>query len=146
GAALWSPLGGGFLTGKYRQSDEGRLKGLGVLIHTEKSARETTILDAVLAVAGELAVPPAHVAIAWLLHKAARSTTALIPILGPRTRAQFDGTMGALDVRLSDGQVSRLDVASAVALGVPYEVIEGSAARLVGGRRDALEVPRLPVA
>ena len=37
GAALWSPLGGGFLTGKYRLSDKGRLNTrLGVLVHTEK--------------------------------------------------------------------------------------------------------------
>ena len=69
GAALWSPLGGGFLTGKYRSSDEGRLKGLGMLVHTEKTARETAILDVVLAVAKEVDVSPTEVAIAWLLHK-----------------------------------------------------------------------------
>ena len=41
GGALWSPLGGGFLTGKYRNSDEGRKKELGMLVHSESSARET---------------------------------------------------------------------------------------------------------
>jgi aryl-alcohol dehydrogenase-like predicted oxidoreductase len=51
GAALWSPLGGGFLTGKYRAREEGRLQQLGILIHSEKTARETAILDAVLSVA-----------------------------------------------------------------------------------------------
>lgn len=147
GATLWSPLGGGFLTGKYRESDEGRLKGLGgVLIHTEKSARETAILDAVLAVAGELDVPPAHVAIAWMLHRAARSTTALVPILGPRTRAQLDGTLGALALQLSQVQVERLESASAVALGVPHAVAQGSAARMAGGHIDALLRPAVPVA
>lgn len=145
GATAWSPLGGGFLTGKYRNSDEGRLKGLGVLIHTEKSARETAILDTVLAVAGELGASPTQVAIAWLRQKAARSTSGLIPILGPRTREQFDATIGALALTLSADQVSRLDGASAVALGVPHEQINGGAAALAGGKPE-LFVPRaLPV-
>jgi aryl-alcohol dehydrogenase-like predicted oxidoreductase len=71
GVTLWSPLGGGFLTGKYRSSDEGRLKGLGVLVHTEKNPREKAILNSVLAVGSELGVSPIHVAIGWLRHKAA---------------------------------------------------------------------------
>ncbi|MGY2288663.1 aldo/keto reductase [Pseudomonas sp. SDO528_S397] len=123
-ATLWSPLGGGFLTGKYRHAaDDNRASKLGMLVHGEKSARETAVLDTLLAVAGELNVPPAHVAIAWLREKARRSTTALIPILGPRTRAQFEATLGALAVQLSDEQVTRLNGASAVPLGVPHEMI-----------------------
>eukprot|EP01132_Coremiostelium_polycephalum_P022489 gene22489-26696_t len=102
-ATLWSPLGGGFLTGKYRNSqDDTRASKLGILVHAEKSARETAVLDTLLA---------------------RRSTTALIPILGPRTREQLDGTLGALNVQLSAEQVARLDTASAIALGVPHEMI-----------------------
>ena len=146
GAALWSPLGGGFLTGKYRQSDEGRLKGLGGrLVHTEKTARETAILDAVLAVAGELGATPTHVAIAWLLHRAAGSTTALVPILGPRTRAQLDATLGALSLTLSPAQVARLDEASAVPLGVPHAMNREYAARVAGGNPELLVRPAIPV-
>src|SRR5258706_2879247 len=127
GAALWSPLGGGFLTGKYRASDEGRLRTrLGRLVHTEKTARETALLDAVLAVAGEAGASPTEVAIAWLLRQAAKSTTAVIPILGPRTREQLDGTLGALDLTLSEDQIARLDALSAVPLGTPPEQISGS--------------------
>lgn len=146
GAALWSPLGGGFLTGKYRKGDEGRLQGLGMLVHTEKTGRETSILDAVLAVGEEADAPPAHVAIAWLLDKASRSTTALIPILGPRTRDQLDGTLGALDVKLSREQVERLDSASAIPLGVPHEQMRDSAQRLTGGKAELLDLPAVPVA
>ncbi len=145
-AALWSPLGGGFLTGKYRSSDEGRLKQLGMLVHTEKTPRETAILDAVLAVAGKVDVSPTHVAIAWLLHKAARSATSLIPILGPRTLEQLDGTLGALDVTLSQEQVARLDAASAIPLGVPHEFLKGNAPRITGGKVELLDFPRIPVA
>ena len=146
GAALWSPLGGGFLTGKYRNSDEGRLKGLGVLIHTEKSARETAILDAVLAVAEETGAPATHIAIAWMLQKSRASTTALIPILGPRTREQLDGTLGALSVTLSSEQIARLDAASAIPLGVPHELNNANADRLLGGKSDVFDAPIIPTA
>ncbi|MCK8688109.1 aldo/keto reductase, partial [Pseudomonas umsongensis] len=85
-ATLWSPLGGGFLTGKYRTGDgDNRASKLGMLVHAEKSARETALLDTLLAVATELGASPTHVAIAWLREQARRSTTTLIPILGSRT-------------------------------------------------------------
>jgi aryl-alcohol dehydrogenase-like predicted oxidoreductase len=147
GAALWSPLGGGFLTGKYRTSDQGRINSLlARLVHTEKTARETAILDTVLGVAKEVAASPTEVAIAWLLHKAAKSTTSLIPILGSRTREQLDGTLGALDVKLSPQQIERLDEASAIPLGTPHEQINGSAASIAGGKPELLDRPSIPVA
>ncbi len=147
GVPLWSPLGGGFLTGKYRLSDEGRINSrLAVLVHAEKSVRETAILDAVLAIAKELGVSATEVAIAWLLHRAARSTTSLIPILGSRTRDQLDSTLGALDVKLSSEQSARLDATSAIPLGTPHEQINGSAARIAGGKPELLDMPAVPVA
>ncbi|MEL3892760.1 aldo/keto reductase [Ferrovibrio sp. MS7] len=147
GAALWSPLGGGFLTGKYREQQEAsRLTKLGMLVHTEKSARETALLDAVLAVAAEVGAPATHVAIAWLRAKAARSSTSLIPILGPRTRAHLDGTLGALSLQLDAAQVAALDAVSAVPLGVPHEQLQASLPRLAGGVLDKLDLPALPVA
>lgn len=147
GAALWSPLAGGFLSGKYRASNEGRVNTrLARLVHSEKTARETAILDAVLAIAKEVGASPTEVAIAWLLHKAAKSTTSLIPILGPRTPEQLDGTLGALDVKLSPTQIGRLDEASAISMGTPHEQINGSAGAIAGGKPELLQVPVIPVA
>lgn len=144
-ATLWSPLGGGFLTGKYRNSEgDNRANKLGVLIHAEKSARETALLDTLIDVAAELDASPTHVAIAWLREKASRSTTALIPILGSRTREQLDATLGALNVQLSAEQVARLDGVSEVAQGVPHESIAGSFVRFSGGQ--VLDLPIVPVA
>lgn len=144
-ATLWSPLGGGFLTGKYRTSEaDTRATKLGMLVHAEKSARETALLDTLLAVATELAASPTHVAIAWLREKARRSTTALIPILGSRTREQLDATLGALDVQLNADQLTRLDGVSAVAMGVPHESIAGSFSRFTGA--ETLDLPIIPVA
>src|SRR5918995_3364786 len=143
GAALWSPLGGGFLTGKYRIGAEGRINSfLARLVHTEKTARETAILDAVMAIAKEIDRSSTEVALAWILHKARLSTTALIPILGPRTCEQLAGTLTALEVNLSQEQIDRLDEASQIALGTPHEQIHGSAAAIAGGKPELLE-PRV---
>ncbi|MDC0675130.1 aldo/keto reductase [Nannocystis radixulma] len=146
GAALWSPLGGGFLTGKYRTSDEGRLTGLGMLVHTEKTARETAILDAVVAVAAEAGVAPIQVALAWSLARGAASTTALVPILGPRTREQLDAALAALELTLSPAQLARLDDASAISLGTPHQQVLASRARIAGGQLERLDRPVIPVA
>ena len=146
GAALWSPLGGGFLTGKYRASEEGRINSvLARLVHTEKTARETAILDAVLSIGREAGASPGGVAIAWLLDKARRSTTALIPILGPRTPEQLAGSLSALDLALTQEQIMRLDEASAVSLGTPHEQIQGSGADIAGGSPELLDPPIVPV-
>ncbi|MCL6407116.1 aldo/keto reductase [Dickeya dadantii] len=142
-ATLWSPLGGGLLTGKYRHSSEGRLQGFGGrLVHIE---RDTTLLDEVIAVSQEQQRQPLHIAIAWLRQKAAHSSTSLIPILGSRTLNQLDDTLVALEVTLSDEQMARLDNASAVSLGTPHDQIAGSLPRAQGGdtaRIAALRPPR----
>jgi aryl-alcohol dehydrogenase-like predicted oxidoreductase len=50
-------------------------------------------------------MPPADVALAWLLHQPAVTA----PIIGPRTMEQFEGSLTALDVTLDDDQLGRLD-------------------------------------
>jgi aryl-alcohol dehydrogenase-like predicted oxidoreductase len=136
-AMAWSPLGGGLLTGKYRQGESGRAQGLGVVIHGESDARKTATLDAVLAIAEELGASAGQVAIAWVLHK---GTT--LPILGPRTPQQLADNLGALALNLSPEQVARLDTASAISLGFPHDIVAGSANSLFGGQVDRVERPR----
>lgn len=141
-ATLWSPLGGGLLTGKYRHSNAGRLLGFaGKLVHTEQ---DTTLLDEVIAVAQEHHAQPLHIAIAWLRHKAANSLTSLIPILGSRTVAQLNDTLAALDVTLSDEQMARLDKVSAITLGTPHDQIANTLARAQGGDSTRIIAPQLP--
>ncbi|MFC3938922.1 oxidoreductase [Pseudomonas gingeri NCPPB 3146 = LMG 5327] len=144
GATLWSPLGGGLLTGKYRESSENtRASKLGRLIHVEKTARDSALIDTLLAVASESGATATHVAIAWLREQAKRSTTSLIPILGPRTREQLDGTLGALQVRLSPEHLARLDEVSSVALGVPHAIIAEAVGRYRGS--EPFDLPVVPV-
>lgn len=121
GTLLWSPLGGGLLTGKYRTGSEGRLTTLQRVIQREDTKQKTAVLDAVLAVAGELAVPPSQVAIAWLRARASRAATTVLPIIGPRTHEQLTDYLAALDVQLTDAQYDRLAKVSAPVLGVPHD-------------------------
>lgn len=149
GVALWSPLGGGLLSGKYRKGEEGRLTTWGRLVHQEDSAQKAAILDTVLDVAKETGATAAQVAIAWLRHEADRSTTALIPVLGPRTRAQLDDTLAALEVKLTDEQARRLTEASAVPLGFPHEFfVKNTSSGVLTGGEDygRIQRPRVPVA
>ncbi|TRW78543.1 aldo/keto reductase [Mycolicibacterium sp. 018/SC-01/001] len=120
GAALWSPLGGGLLTGKYRSGGTGRLQAWNRVIHTDDDPHKAAVVDAVLAAADELAVPAAQVAIAWLLERSRRSSTGIVPIIGPRTVDQLDNYLAALDVDLG-AHYESLDEVSRIGLGQPQE-------------------------
>jgi aryl-alcohol dehydrogenase-like predicted oxidoreductase len=146
GAALWSPLGGGLLTGKYRRSTEGRLSDLGAVIHTESTDQKTAVVDAVLAIAEETGLTPAQVSVAWVRERAARFATSLVPIIGPRNLVQLDSYLGALDVQLTPQQFVRLSDVSEAPLGVPHEAIAGSLGGIQGGDSSRLIPPAAPVA
>jgi aryl-alcohol dehydrogenase-like predicted oxidoreductase len=65
----------------------------------------------VRAVAAELGVPPARVALAWLLHRAEVTSV----VVGASSLAQLDDNLAAADVTLDARQLATLDAASAVA-------------------------------
>jgi aryl-alcohol dehydrogenase-like predicted oxidoreductase len=145
GAALWSPLAGGLLTGKYRGSDAGRLSAWGRLVHTETTAQKTATVDAVLEIAAELGTAPAQVAIAWLRERAARAATTLVTIIGPRDTRQLGDYLGALDVELTDEHFTRLSEVSAVARGMPHDIIAERQDTLLGGDASQVIRPAVPV-
>lgn len=121
GITLYSPLGGGLLTGKYRKSDEGRLTTLGTVIHREDTPQKSLILDTVLDVAHQIGVTPSQVATAWELERGRRLHTPAIPIIGPRTSAQLDDYLQALDIRLDVVHFNELCDVSAPKLGEPHD-------------------------
>ena len=109
GIVTWSPLGGGMLTGKYRQGEKGRAEGFGGRVfQPENSPQRTQILDTVLNIAGELGVSAGQVAIAWA------GTHGSIPIIGPRSLVQLTDNLGALSLELSAEHISRLDAVSSL--------------------------------
>ncbi len=114
GISAWSPLGGGFLSGKYRYdgkgaSGEGRLSipGTSGLSLTE---REWGILEPLGEVADELGVSMAQVAINW----AATQPGIASAIVGASSVTQLDASIAAMDVELPAELRARLDAASAV--------------------------------
>lgn len=110
GVTTWSPLGGGMLTGKYRQGTKGRAEGFGGRVfQAENSQQRSDILDTVIAIADELNISPSQVAIAWA---GSHGTT---PIIGPRSLAQLNDNLSALSVNLSSEQLARLDKISNIA-------------------------------
>jgi aryl-alcohol dehydrogenase-like predicted oxidoreductase len=138
GAALWSPLGGGTLTGKYRAGSEGRLTEWNRLVHAEDGPVKAAAIDAVLAAADELGVPPARVAVAWLLERGRRSSTGVVPVIGPRTVDQLDDYLAALDVDLGPEVYERLDQVSRIGLGQPHEMNADRRTTVLGGEKFRL--------
>ncbi len=143
---LWSPLGGGLLTGKYRRSTDGRLTDLGGVIHTESTPQKTAVVDAVIEIAEEAGRPPAQVATAWVNERASRASTPTIPVIGPRNVAQLEDYLGALSLTLSAEQYTRLSDVSAPELGVPHDGNLANLPRVQGGAPSRIVPPRVPVA
>ncbi|WP_442904983.1 aldo/keto reductase [Haladaptatus sp. CMSO5] len=107
GVIPWSPLAGGFLTGKYERGEtvtEGRAAG-DEFMQKRFTEENWNVLDEVRTVADEKDVTPAQVSLAWLLHKDVVDA----PIIGPRTVQHLEESVGALDVSLSDEEVERLE-------------------------------------
>ncbi|CAA9338512.1 MAG: Putative oxidoreductase [uncultured Nocardioidaceae bacterium] len=117
GLLPWSPLGGGWLTGKYRRNERptgatrlGEKPEAGVEAYDRRGRRERTweVLDALRLVADERGASMAQVALAWLAGRPAVTSV----ILGARTMQQLEDNLGAAGLHLSDEHVERLDAAS----------------------------------
>jgi aryl-alcohol dehydrogenase-like predicted oxidoreductase len=107
GVIPWSPLGGGFLTGKYdrdSEPDEGRA-ATDEHTHERFTDENWAVLDAVREVADEKDATPAQVSLAWLLHKDVVDA----PIVGPRSIDHLEENVGAFDVSLTDEEIGRLE-------------------------------------
>ncbi len=129
GILPWSPLAGGFLSGKIRK-DQPPPEGSRLAKWKERTqqfdnARNWRILAAVDAVAAELGATASQVSLAWLLSRKTVSSV----IFGARTVAQLDDNLKAADLKLPEGAVKRLDEASAFDLGYPYDFMGRIAGR-----------------
>ncbi len=106
GVIPYSPLAGGFLTGKYRREQTTVDTRRNVSRHiNERNWQLLEVLDAVAAQAGATL---SQVALAWLLAQPAVTS----PIIGPRTLEQLEDNLGSLQVRLTGDQLEQLDAAS----------------------------------
>ncbi len=117
GLLPWSPLGGGWLTGKYTREQRptgatrlGEDPERGVEAYDRRGSRERTwdVVDAVRSVADGRGVTMAQVALAWLVDRPAVTSV----ILGARTVAQLADNLGAAGLHLSPQESATLDAAS----------------------------------
>jgi aryl-alcohol dehydrogenase-like predicted oxidoreductase len=118
GVIPWSPLAGGFLSGKYQRQDseglkatgQGRLSGANPFGDTKFTERNWRVLEALKAVAAEQGCPPAQVALAWA--SAQPGITSLL--LGASSQEQLHDNLASLEVSLTPEQLQTLDEASAL--------------------------------
>jgi aryl-alcohol dehydrogenase-like predicted oxidoreductase len=129
GVLPWSPLAGGFLSGKFQKDQPppagSRLEKWKERLAGFDNARNWRILDAVKAVASEKQTSMTAVALRWAVQKPTISSV----IFGARTLEQLEDNLKAAELSLSSEDMKRLDDASAFELGYPYAFMNGIQSR-----------------
>jgi aryl-alcohol dehydrogenase-like predicted oxidoreductase len=135
GVMPWSPLAGGFLTGKYKRddtADSGRLSGANPFGDSKFTDRNWAILDTLREVADELGCEPAQAALAWTMARPGVAST----LVGARTVAQLTDNIAAACLSLSDDQMDRLNNASAPSPGFTASLASPMIRKMLHGGHD----------
>ena len=122
GILPWSPLAGGFLSGKYtrtnKPADESRRLNFDFPPINQERAYD--IIDAMEPIANDHGVSVARIALAWLLAKPAVTSV----IIGAKNTHQLMDNINAVDLILTTGQLAELDRVSATPKPYPQWMIE----------------------
>ena len=116
GLLVWSPLAGGYLSGKYAPTGDTAGRRAKLDFPPVDAVRAEPILKVLHEVASELATMPAPVALAWLLARAQITSV----IVGARTPEQLAANLDAQNLQLTSEQLMRLDKASATPEPFPH--------------------------
>jgi aryl-alcohol dehydrogenase-like predicted oxidoreductase len=116
GLLPWSPLGGGWLSGKYRRDQRpsgatrlGDDPNRGMEAYDRRGTERTwNVVDAVQKVAEDRGVSMAEVALAWVTARPAVTST----ILGARTLSQLETNLRSAQLKLTAPEIAALDAAS----------------------------------
>lgn len=126
GFLAWSPLAGGWLSGKYRRnkpippdSRGGRRDRFEDLPEQRVKEKTWDIIDVLVEIAEAHGKTPAQVALNWLLSK----SILVIPVFGARTVQQLEDNLGAVGWRLDHEEMARLDHISLQEPPYPYSFI-----------------------
>jgi len=142
GLLPWSPLGGGWLSGKYKKDQrpsgatrlgENPERGMEAWKARNENPRTWAVLDAVADIASAHGVSHSQVALAWLADRPAVTSV----ILGARTTEQLADNLAAAELDLTAEEISRLTQASQPETGVyPYGPMaqEQRSRKMEGGR------------
>ena len=122
GVIAWSPLAGGWLSGKYTKDAGGPPAGSRSSQadwDSHDNDRTWRVLDALRAVAAEVDRTPAQVALRWVMQRPGLSA----PIIGARTPDQLADNLGATGWSLDDDQLRRLTEAGDGPLPYPHNIL-----------------------
>jgi len=145
GVTAWSPLASGVLTGKYhgygsgdQKGERGRMSNEMMKDFLPEQKRADRVVGAVKTVADEVGASLAQVALAWLRSR----PVPVIPIIGASKLAQLNDNLESFNLDLSAEHVKRLDEASSIELGFPYDLYAREMPRtfMYGGMGDQLLV------
>ena len=134
GLLPWSPLAGGFLSGKYTRegstdADGRRTKFNFPLVNLEKTH---ATLDVMRAVGQRKQASVAQIALAWLLHQPWVTSV----IIGAKKESQLKDNLGSIDVKLDAEDLKQLDEASRLAPEYPGWMLNLPSARKPGEKRE----------
>lgn len=151
----WSPLAGGFLSGKYERAtvesesqvgfalpdggeaageteSSSRLKGANPFGDTKFTEKNWRVLDMLRAVAGEVEASPAEVSLAWLTQRRGVGSV----LIGARNSEQLDANLKAASLQLSESQRQRLDEVGANTPGFSDSLTSLGIRRMLFGGHD----------
>jgi aryl-alcohol dehydrogenase-like predicted oxidoreductase len=129
GVIPWSPLRGGWLSGKYRRGMDGPLPGTRIEEASRRGWSETwdtynnertwTMIDTLFEVAKAVGKTPAQTALNWVIHRPGITA----PIVGARTMHHLEDNLGAAGWKLSDEHMAKLTTAGNVKGPYPYDTL-----------------------
>jgi aryl-alcohol dehydrogenase-like predicted oxidoreductase len=110
GVIPWSPLAGGWLSGRYRKDDYPESRRAQMIprrydMSLPANQRKLEAADALARVAEEAGMSLIHLALAFVIEHPAVTAA----IVGPRTMEHLESQLGAADVELSDEILDRID-------------------------------------
>lgn len=139
GTLVWSPLGGGLLSGKYRRDQSpgsGRFVGAFTEPPVPDEARLYAIVDELVSVADERGTTPAQVALAYTLGRPGVTSV----IVGARGSEQLVSNLCSAELSLSQDEVGRIERVSRPVVPYPYwHQLTWDAARLSPAERSVLD-------
>jgi aryl-alcohol dehydrogenase-like predicted oxidoreductase len=120
GLVAYSPLGRGFLSGRFSSPDEldqGDFRRYGPRFTGENLQHNLQLAERVKELAEEKGVTPGQLALAWVLHRWEH----IVPIPGTKRVSYLEENLAAADVELSDEEVERIAEAVPAAAGARYD-------------------------
>jgi len=135
GIIPWSPLRGGWLSGKYKRGmsaplpntriDDATKLGWSEAWNVYDNERTWNVIDTLFAVAHELGKTPAQVALRWLLQR----PLVTAPIIGVRTLAHLEDNLRATGWNLTSEMMEKLNQVSQMDLVYPYNFLANLSSR-----------------